>query len=200
MEFLERHRQHSSARSTLRGLPLLLLLLLLLLLGPPTATAAEPAVPREYQVKAAFLYNFAQFTDWPPQTFASENSPLVIGILGEDPFGPALEATVRDESVRNHPLKVVRFRTVAEMPTCHIIYVARSEASRLPQILRVLKGQSILTVTDIDGAAERGVMIQFVIEHSRVRFKINPPAATDAHLNLSSKLLRVADIVETQKK
>ena len=196
MEFLERHRHCAKTRSPLRGV-----LSLLLLLGlSPSIPAAEPAVPREYQVKAAFLFNFAQFTDWPPQTFASENSPLIIGILGEDPFGGALEATVRNESVRNHPLKVVRFRTVAEMPTCHIIYIARSEASRLAQIMRVLKGQPILTVTDIDGAAERGVMIQFVIEHSRVRFRINPQAATDVQLNLSSKLLRVAEIVSPQKK
>lgn len=173
-----------------------ILLACLLLLGPD----ANAQTAREAQVKAAFLYNFAQFTEWPPEAFAKPDSPLVIGILGEDPFGEALDTTVRGEAVRGHKLQLKRFRAVAELPTCHIVYIGRSEANRLSQVLKALNGKPILTVSDLDGSAERGVTIQFVTEHGRVRFKINPKTAETAKLELSSKLLRVAEIVGSEKK
>ena len=174
------------------------LLVPLLWLWAVQAPAQQPA--REFRVKAAFLYNFAQFTEWPEEAFATTNAPLVIGILGEDPFGAAMDSTIRDETVRGHHLQVKRGRAVAEMTSCHIVYIGRSEANRLTQVLKALNGKAVLTVTDLEGAAERGVMIQFVTEHGRVRFKINPASARAAQLTLSSKLLRVADVVSSEKK
>jgi hypothetical protein len=174
-----------------------ILLACLLCLGPAAANAQSA---REAQVKAAFLYNFAQFTEWPPEAFAQPDSPLVIGVLGEDPFGEALDTTIRGEAVRGHKLQLKRFRAVAELPTCHIVYIGRSEANRLSQVLKALNGKPILTVSDLDGSAERGVTIQFVTEHGRVRFRINPKTAENAKLALSSKLLRVAEIVGSEKK
>ena len=196
MEFLGSKAVQARGRTAFPELWSLLSLSALMLVG----AAAEAQSSRDYQVKAAFLYNFAQFTEWPPEAFTGSNAPLVIGILGEDPFGEAIDTTILNEVVRGHHLQVKRFRTVAQMPTCHIIYVGRSEANRLSQVLKALNGKPILTVSDLEGAADRGVTIQFVTEHNRIRFKINPTAAGAAQLTLSSKLLRVAEVVGPNKK
>jgi hypothetical protein len=196
MEFLGFKAGRSQRRGAVPAPPGILLACLLIL-GP---AAANGQSAREAQVKAAFLYNFAQFTEWPPEAFAQPDSPLVIGVLGEDPFGEALDTTIRGEAVRGHKLQLKRFRAVAELPTCHIVYIGRSEANRLSQVLKALNGKPILTVSDLDGSAERGVTIQFVTEHGRVRFRINPKTAENAKLALSSKLLRVAEIVGSEKK
>jgi YfiR/HmsC-like len=174
---------------------------ILLAAGLASATlAAEGPSAREYQLKAVFLFNFVQFTEWPPEAFADKEAPLVIGILGSDPFGEALEATVRNEVVRGRRLQVKRFKTVAEMRGAHILYIGQSEASRLSQALKALKGKPILTVSDIENAARRGIMIGFTSDHNRIRFQINPETAKAANLTLSSKLLRVSEIVEQDKK
>jgi hypothetical protein len=164
------------------------------------APAAEVPSARVSQLKAVFLFNFAQFTEWPPEAFVEKEEPMVIGILGSDPFGDALDATVHNEVVRGRHLVVRRYKSVADTRGAHILYIGQSEASRLGQALNALKGKPILTVSDIEGAARRGIMIGFINDHSRIRFQINPNAAKTANLTLSSKLLRVADIVEQDKK
>lgn len=166
----------------------------LLLSGGP-GLPAQTAPAREYQVKAVFLFNFAQFVDWPPQAFPEAQTPLVIGILGEDPFGAYLDETVRDEKVTNRPLAVQRYRRVEEIKTCHILFISRSESDRLGQILARLKDRNILTVGDADGFARRGGMIGFVTEKNKIRLRINLEAAKAANLIVSSKLLRPAEIV-----
>lgn len=156
---------------------------------------------REYQIKAAFVFNFAEFTDWPPEAFENKDSPLVIGILGTDPFGSVLDETVRNEKVRGHRLTVERYRTVEEIRTCHILYIGQSEASHLDQVLDALQGKPVLTVSDIEGSAPRGVMIRFLTEKNKIRLRINVEAARAVRLTISSKLLRAAaEIVATQKK
>src|SRR2546425_1115814 len=105
---------------------------------------------REDQVKAAFIYNFSQFTEWPPNVFTQTNSPLVIGILGKNPFGDALEQTVRNETVRGHPVLAKHCQTLAEAERCHIVYISPSEARRLAQIVAALKDKPVLTVSDIE--------------------------------------------------
>jgi hypothetical protein len=157
-------------------------------------------VSREYQIKAVFLYNFAQFTDWPTNAFADTNSPLVIGVLGSDPFGDLLDKTLRGEVVRGRTLKAERYRTVEEVKTCHILFIGQSEARQIDRVLELLKDRPILTVSEIEGSARRGMMVRFVTERNRVRFRINPAAIQEAELTLSSQLLRAADIVETEKK
>ena len=163
----------------------------------PTNTLAQSPPDPEYQLKAVFLFNFAQFVEWPAVAFPNSETPLVIGILGEDPFGPYLDETVRGETVHDRPLVVRRFRSVAEITTCHILFISRREDRRLKGILDSLRGRSILTVSDADGFARRGGMIRFVTDHHRIRFRINLEAARAANLTLSSKLLRPAEIVPT---
>ncbi|HYV32711.1 MAG TPA: YfiR family protein [Candidatus Binatia bacterium] len=160
---------------------------------------AQTTPPPEYRIKAVFLYNFAQFVDWPTNAFPEAQTPLVIGVLGEDPFGSFLDETVRGEKVNNRPLAVQRYRRVDEIKTCHVLFISGSEANRLEQIFNGLKGRNILTVGDCDGFARRGGMIRFVNEKSKIRLKIGLETTKAANLTVSSKLLRPADIVAPGK-
>jgi hypothetical protein len=168
-------------------------------LTPRTALHAQAATAREYQLKAVFLFNFAQFVAWPPPAFAAPDAPLVIGVLGEDPFHKTLDDTVRGEKVEGHPIAIERYRRVDDLKTCHVLFVCRSEIAHLDQILARLKGQPVLTVGDVEGFAQRGGMIRFVNDNNKVRFRINVEAAKAANLTISSKLLRPADIVAPGK-
>jgi hypothetical protein len=163
----------------------------------PAQAPAQGSVAPEYQVKAVFLYNFAQFVEWPASAFPDSAGPLVICVLGEDPFGPYLDETVRGETVQAHPLIVQRSRHVEEIRSCHILFVGQQEQERLDEILGTLKGRPALTVSDAEGFAKRGGMIRFVTERNRIRLRINLQAARAANLTLSSKLLRPAQIVRT---
>jgi hypothetical protein len=164
-----------------------------LLFGGP-ALIAQTVPSKEYQVKAVFLFNFAQFVEWPRAAFADEHAPLVIGVLGENPFGTFLDETVRGEKVRERPLDVQRYRRVDEIKTCHILFISRSETSRLDQILASLKNQSILIVGDSDDFAQRGGMVRLATVASKVRLIINVEAAQAANLTISSKVLQAAEL------
>jgi len=155
--------------------------------------------PTENQVQAVFLYNFSRFVEWPAQAFAQPDDPFVIGILGSDPFGARLDEAVRNEQINGHPLKVRRFRSFAEIENCQILFVDRSEIARRGQILAALDHRSTLTVSQADGAAQRGVMIQFATENNRIRLRINVESARASGLTISSKLLRPAEIVGTER-
>jgi hypothetical protein len=170
----------------------------LLLLGGQLA-AAQARASREYQVKAVFLFNFAQFVEWPPAALAGANAPMVIGILGEDPFGAYLDETVRDEKVKNRPLEIQRYHRVDEIKTCHILFISPSETERYEEIFARLQGRSILTVGDTEGFARHGGVIRFLAEQNRIRLRVNIGAAKAAGLTISSQLLRAADVVETQR-
>jgi hypothetical protein len=159
---------------------------------------ARAEAPSEYQVKAVFLFNFAQFVEWPAAAFEGPEAPLVIGVLGEDPFGPALDDTVRGEVINERPLAVRRFQRAEDLDQCHILFVSRSESKRLESIVAALRGRAILTVGETEGFALRGVMIRFVTEKNRLRLRINLDAAKAAGLVVSSKLLRPAEIVTTK--
>ena len=159
------------------------------------ASPKEHQAPKEYQVKAVFLFRFAQFVEWPPSAFPEPRTPLVIGVLGHDPFGTYLDDIVQGETVNNHPLAVHRYATVEEITTCHILFISRSEDARLERVLVGLKGRDILTVGDAERFSTRGGMIRFVTEQGRIRLRINLKAAEAANLKLSSKLLRPAEIV-----
>jgi hypothetical protein len=157
--------------------------------------SAEIAPSREFQVKAVFLYNFAQFVEWPREAFDDPKSPLIIGILGLDPFGEALDEMVRGETVNGRPLVVERYRWVGEANRCHILFISGSEGPRSEQIATTLKDRSVLTVCDWEGLSGRGAIVRFVMERNRVRLRINLEAAKAAGLNISSKLLRSAETV-----
>jgi hypothetical protein len=158
--------------------------------------AAAPAIgspaPTDAEVKAAFLCGFAEFVDWPS---VGRDASVTIGILGQDPFGPLLEETMKNRALQNRALVLKRVSSVEEALRCQIVYVSASERHRLDETLRVLEKSSILTVSDIDGFAERGGMIGFAIEQNRVRFHINTEAVERANLQISSRLLKLARVV-----
>jgi YfiR/HmsC-like len=162
------------------------------------ATPAAAAAPTEYQVKAVFLFNFSQFVDWPPAVFAGPRSPITICVLGQDPFGTALDDIVQGEVVNGRPLEVQRYRRVDELGTCHILFIDRSEQSRLTEILAQLSGRSVLTVSDMEEFAQRGGMIRFITVGKKIRLRVNRDAAQAASLAISSKLLRPAEIVKAE--
>jgi hypothetical protein len=165
-----------------------------LALAPTPVLAA--AQPSEQEVKAAFLYHFAQYVEWPAAAFDSPSSPLVLGVVGDGGFLPAINSAVADKSVAAHRIVVKAVRTTAEMSGCHMIFVAPSEISRLPAILDALDALPVLTVGDAEGFAQAGGDIGLVIEDGKVGFQINPGAARYAGLKISSKLLRLAEIVD----
>jgi hypothetical protein len=177
----------------------LCLAVVLLLCADGTRVAAEEAATQEYQVKAVFLFNFTQFVDWPLEAFSGVDQPIVIGVIGDDPFGTYLDQTVHGEKVNNRPLLIRRFRHGDDVGTCHVLFISQSETSRLDQIIAGLHGRSVLTVSDLPGFGRRGGMIRFVMENNRVKLRINADAAKAAGLMLSSKLLRVAEIVTAGK-
>lgn len=156
----------------------------------PFVGPAQSAPASEYEVKAAFLFNFAKFVSWPPGAFPDPNTPLVIGVVGRDPFGSHLDDTVRGERINNRQLVIRRYQSVAEINNCHVLFISRSESDRLDQIVAALKNRTLLIVTDADGG-RGGVIIRFVTEGNRIRFKIDAEAAKAAKLTISSKLLRL---------
>lgn len=176
-------------------LRLLLTVAILAVALPQSLTAQDPS----YRVKAVFLYNFAQFVTWPEKAFAKADSPLVIGVLGRDPFGRILDETVRGEVVNGRKLEVRRFRSVTEVKECHILFISPSEQPRMLPILDALQGRSILTVGETEQFAINGGVIRFLSEQNKIRFRINTEAAEAAGLTISSKLLRLADIVKTER-
>jgi hypothetical protein len=163
------------------------------------SAGAWPAPPAsEYQVKAAYLFNFGQFVEWPQHAYDSPSSPFVIGVVGDDPFGKTLDEVIAGESLGGHPLVVRRFRNPEDISACNILFIGRSEAARLEKTLKLLQGRCVLTVTDIAGAEHRGAIIALVNENNRIRMRINVAAAKANNLVISSKLLRPAEVVGSE--
>ena len=179
----------SRRRAQLCHLTAWLLGLALAGLGAPDARA-EPAVSAEYQLKAVFLFNFAQFVEWPASAFPDPRAPLVIGVLGKDPFGSYLDELVSGEKIGDRPLVIRRFSRLEDLAGCHILFVSRSEARSLDTIMARLKEQSLLTVSDADAFTRQGGMVRFAMENGKIRLRINVEAAKAGHLRISSKVLR----------
>lgn len=150
---------------------------------------AQTSPTREYQVKAVFLYNFTQFVHWPPS-----GGPFVIGVLGNDPFGAYLDETVAGEKVAGKPIVIKRYKETNDVNACHILFISASQVST--ETLTRLKSRNVLTVGDSGSFIKQGGMIRFYTENNKIRLQINLAAAKEANLEISSKLLRVADIVE----
>ncbi len=164
-----------------------------------TDAAAQPATSAEYQLKAATLCKLTQFVEWPAAAFRDATTPLVVGILGNDPFGTYLDEYVKDEKLGTHPLIVRRYKRAEDVTECHILFVSRSESGGLDKALATLKGQSVFTVSDVDRFAHRGGMLRFVTETGKIRFEINNAVAKAAELTISSKLLSSATIVSPRR-
>jgi hypothetical protein len=164
--------------------------LLALLLGAPAAAFTAT----EYEVKAAYLYNFARFVEWPRESLGAPDAPFVVGVLGEDPFGDVLDKTMAGKRVWGHPVAVRRLDDPEDAARCHMLFVSASERDRLRTIVKAAS-QSTLTVGETDEFARVGGMITFRVDERRVRFQINPARAGQARLKVSSQLLKLATIV-----
>jgi hypothetical protein len=155
---------------------------------------AQNAKPTDYDVKAVYLYNFGRFVEWPAAVFAKSNL-FTICVLGEDPFGPALDATLSRETIAGKSVAAKRISSPQDAVNCQILFLSSAEETRLTQIIEALDRGAVLTVSDIPRFSQRGGMIQFVPEGKKVRFEVNLNAVQRAGLNLSSELLRVATTV-----
>jgi len=171
-----------------------LISVLLLFLALPW-TARAQAAASEYAVKAAFLYNFTKFVEWPPNAFSGERSQFRVCVLGEDPFGKSLRV-IGDESVAGRRVSLLQAEEIRQPEDCQILFISRSERDRLSQILADLGEAPVLTVGDSGGFLDQGVIINFTLENGKVRFEINQEAAERAGIKISSKLLRLATRVK----
>src|SRR3979411_812311 len=161
------------------------------------AQASDSSDSSEYLIKAGFIYNFAKFVEWPTAAFSQPDSPIVIGVLGTDPFGNVLDRIVEDKKIGPRGFVVKRFKwgkDLKDLKDCKIVFVRASERAHIDEILQSVKGLPILTVGETPGFAERGGVIRFTLEDNRVRFEVNVDAAHQADLNISSRLLTLATI------
>jgi len=157
-------------------------------------TSGAQSVADEYQVKAAYLLNFARFVEWPASDLPA-SSPLDIAIVGDDSFGGAMEEVLREKSANGHPIHLRHLRWNDVLSSSQIVFISASEEPHLQEILRLLGQSSVLTVSDIDRFSLRGGVIEFRMVGNRVRFDINRTSAIAAQLSISSKLLSVARAV-----
>jgi hypothetical protein len=151
----------------------------------------------EYEVKAAFLYNFARFVEWPNSVSPDPNGPLVIGILGRDPFSGEIDRAIEGKTVNGRRLVIKRFSSLETYEQCHILFVSSSERGNLPRILAAVRTSSVLTVSETDRFAQIGGIINFITIENRIRFEINQAAAARVGLKISSKLLSLGRVVRT---
>jgi uncharacterized protein DUF4154 len=157
---------------------------------------AQTARSRESTMKAGFLYNFTQFVEWPDAAFAGATAPFIIGILGDDPFKETIDEAVAGQKVGDHPIIVQRFASVPDVKACHMLYVSEPEAENFLKALPAIESKHMLTVSDGSGFANSGGMIRFYLDENKIKMQINPSVAKAADLNISSKLLRLAEIIQ----
>jgi len=181
-----------------RGLTSAWFILTAMLLEFGFVLQAQTVTSAEYQVKAVFLFNFTQFVEWPVNAFSDPQAPLVIGVLGEYPFGLYLDETVKGETVNGHPLVIRRFERAEDANPCHVLFINSKKGDRLKQVLANLKGRSVLTVGDAADFARQGGMVLFSTENNKIRIRINLDATKATNLIISSKLLRLAEIVDSK--
>ncbi|HEY3225550.1 MAG TPA: YfiR family protein [Planctomycetota bacterium] len=187
-----------------RRLPPALAAILLGLIGagPSVRTSAGQDQSKklpEYVVKAGFLYNFAKYVEWPADAFEKREAPIVIGVVGADPFGQDLDKTLKDKTAQDRPFAIQRFRDAAALQRCHILFVPKSEKARMAEILKKLDEWPTLTVGEEEGFAKAGGAVNILIERERPRLEVNPDAAEKAKLTISAKLLKLATIVKSEK-
>jgi hypothetical protein len=175
-----------------KGIGALLLLVLSLFIAPPTR-GQETAVPEE-QLKAAFIYNFARFVEWPTNAFSNDSAPLVLGVLGDEEFASKLNSLLKDKKAHNRSFVVRKLGSPSDASTCQIVFVARGDARKTPQAIEAAHGKATLFVGESDDFLANGGMINIVQDEKKkqLSFDINPQAAEKVNLTISSHLLRLA--------
>lgn len=166
-----------------------------MILGVLLGAQACAQSAEEYRVKAAFLYNFAKFVEWPAQAFKTPSDPIAIGVLGKDPFGDALTAATAGKTLGSRGFQVREVGDAQQAAACQILFISSSERKRFGPLLEQIAGLGILTVGETDNFAAEGGVINFKIEGGTVRLQINVEAARKQQLRISAKLLSLAEIV-----
>jgi len=161
------------------------------------SNSCAASVPKEYQIKAVFLYNLANFVRWPATVFNGQE-PFQICILGNDPFGEVLDYTVESQEARGQPFKVKRFSKAARLESCHIVFISQSEEDHLHNILDMLTPNPILTVSDIDDFSRKGGMIEFFKYKNKIRLSINIDILEEAKLKADANLLKLSKIIHSK--
>jgi hypothetical protein len=190
MDNLNRVRETGLAAAG--GLRALALLALLAAGGLHEGAAQTDIEAAEYRVKAAFLYKFGGYVEWPERAFARPDSPIAIGVIGADALAGELAQIVAGRTINGRPVTVRKLRRGEAVAGLHVLFVGRSDSSRLADILAAAKGQPLLTVTETEEAFESGSMINFVVVEDKVRFDVAPPPAEPGNLKISARLLAVA--------
>ena len=167
-------------------------------LGQLVARGAEEPVSKEYQLKAAYLYNFTKFVEWPAPRFADELSPLIIGVLGRNPFGDELDKIVRGRTVNGRAIRVLVITTTEEMRTAHVLFVPAGEETRPEFAAAVVQHLALLTAGESGAFTHGGGVITFTQADDKLRFTINLTSAERAGLKISAQLLKLATAVERQ--
>ncbi|MDH3494233.1 MAG: YfiR family protein [Acidobacteriota bacterium] len=151
----------------------------------------------EYQKKAQFIHNFIRFSKWPADAFSSADPRLVLGVLGEDPFGPVIDK-LEGKVVNGRKIKIVRYGQAKDIETAHVLFISQSERDHLGAIFSGLEGKSVMTIGESDAFAESGGIIAFVTENDEIRFKINPDAAKAANIQIGLNLVKLGEVVRTE--
>ncbi len=157
---------------------------------------ADSRSEREYQIKAAFLYNFTKFVEWPADRFADDSAPIMLCVFGKDPFGATLEDTVTGKTVKGRHIVISRIDNVDDLDACHVLFVGLSEREGLRQIVASSHGANVLTVGDMDDFVEFGGVISLIKRANKIQFEINLVAAKQARLKLDLKLVTLASSVK----
>jgi hypothetical protein len=167
-------------------------------LAIPALHAQNPK-PTDYEVKAAYLYNFGRFVEWPGKVEATQGGSFTVCVLGQDPFGPSLDTTLAGETIGGKSVVAKRISSAEESGNCQILFLSLTDDSRLNKIIADLDKKAVLTVSDMPQFVERGGMIQFVLDGKKIRFEVNLTATQHAGLTLSSELLKVATSVRRDR-
>jgi len=166
--------------------------------GAEMPAALPPSL--EYKVKAAYLFNFAKYVEWPARAFPGEDAPIVIGILGQVPFDSVMEETIAGRQIGKRRVVVRRSKRAEDLRDAHVLFIGVSERERLTRILTVLKGRSVLTVSEMPRFCLNGGMVAFVLEREVVRFDVNLDNAEQAGLKISARMLATARVVQPRKR
>ena len=178
-------------------------MVILLVVAGVLAVSTQPASAQtdqvgEYELKAAILYNLSRFVEWPTSAYADSQTPTVLCILGQDPFGNSLKTLGQKQDTNGRPVSIRQLKNENGIRDCHVLYISSSERKTVAQILARLKGSSVLTVGEMSQFAAQGGVIQFMLEDKQVHFQINLDAASRMALKISSRLLVLARIVKDQ--
>jgi YfiR/HmsC-like len=176
-----------------------LALFIALLCAPAPVGGSDAAAMLEYKLKAGYLFNFAKFVEWPTNVVPAANSPMIVGVLADDPAAPVIEQHLQGKIAGGHPLTVKLLPNLSGLPDCQMFFISRSQQENTDKLLANLQAAPVLVIGEVDQFAHRGGMINFVRKDESFRLEVNLEAAEKAGLKVSSKLASIGTIVKTRK-